>query len=190
MWSELQMKAWPNQASISSEAFFEKLASKFWISAQKIQKFLKRWDVLMPKKSLTIRANCGLIFKIVVNCGLVLHISGWFWDRSWDAFLVTLLTRILKFLKNSCSFLRNLWLSVAWLAELSGWAGWLSWQTKEEWGQRRREKKKGRRKKKKEGERRNKKKGVEKELKEGSKEEVATLCLSVLSATYSFDCDL
>ena len=50
--------------------------------------------------------------------------------------------------------------------------------------------KKGRRKKKKEGERRNKKKGVEKELKEGSKEEVATLCLSVLSATCSFDCDL
>ena len=120
------MKAWPNQASISSEAFFEKLASKFWISAQKIQKFLKRWDVLMPKKNSTIRANCGLIFKIVANCGLVLHISGWFWDRSWDAFLVTLLTRILKIFKIHVVFfeiygcLSRGWLSC--LAELAGWA--------------------------------------------------------------------
>ena len=48
----------------------------------------------------------------------------------------------------------------------------------------RKQKKEERRRKKKQEER------VEKKLKEESKEEVATLCLSVLSATYNFDCDL
>ena len=57
-------------------------------------------------------------------------------------------------------------------------------RTKEEEEEERKEEKEERRRKKKQEER------VEKELKEGSKEDVATLCLSVLSVTYSFDCDL
>ena len=126
MWSELQMKAWPNQASISSEAFLKSWPVNFEFLPRKFKNFWKGGTFSCPKKVWQLGPIVGLFSKswsIVVSFYTFLADFGIapetpFWLRFWQEFKNFKKIHVVFFEIYGC--LSRGWLSC--LAELAGWA--------------------------------------------------------------------